>query len=38
MRSQLKVLPRVTVEALGNSLLDFTSLSDLEVWLASHPV
>lgn len=34
MRSQLDTLTVPQLESLGEALLDFTSLSDLEAWLA----
>ncbi|BAU14754.1 hypothetical protein LEP3755_53050 [Leptolyngbya sp. NIES-3755] len=36
MRSRLSSLPLATLEDLSEALLDFTSLSDLEQWLAEH--
>jgi len=37
MRTQIEALSIPQLELLGEALLDFTSLSDLEVWLASQP-
>ena len=37
LQSQVQALSLVQLESLGVDLLDFTSLSDLEDWLADHP-
>ena len=36
MRSRLSTLPLPVLEHLSEALLDFTSLSDLENWLAEN--
>ena len=36
LQSQIDRLPIAQVEALGEALLDFGSLADLEVWLAAQ--
>lgn len=36
-RSQVEVLSLTQLESLGEALLDFSSLPDLETWLAEHP-
>jgi predicted transposase/invertase (TIGR01784 family) len=36
VRSRLSTLPLLTLEDLGEALLDFTSLSDLQAWLAEQ--
>jgi len=36
-RSQVEALLLTQLELLGEALLDFSSLSDLEDWLAEHP-
>lgn len=33
IRSQIDLLPLNQIESLGEALLDFTNLSDLEQWL-----
>jgi hypothetical protein len=33
LRSQVEALPLAQLEALGEALLDFTGLSDLQAWL-----
>ncbi|MGF1523728.1 MAG: DUF4351 domain-containing protein [Leptolyngbyaceae cyanobacterium] len=33
MRTQIESLPLATLESLGEALLDFTAVSDLEQWL-----
>jgi len=38
LRSQISTLPLPRLEELGEALLDFTTLTDLEQWLASHPL
>jgi predicted transposase/invertase (TIGR01784 family) len=35
-QAQVKALPQEQLEALGEALLDFTGMADLEVWLESH--
>ena len=35
-RSQIEALPLEQLEALGDALLDFSSIADLESWLQSH--
>lgn len=37
VRSRIEVLTVPELEALGEALLDFTQLSDLEAWLQDHP-
>jgi len=37
LRSQISALPLPLLEELGEALLDFTALTDLEQWLAAHP-
>jgi Domain of unknown function (DUF4351) len=34
LQTQVEALPLKQLEALGEALLDFTSLADLERWLA----
>jgi Domain of unknown function (DUF4351) len=36
LETQISSLTLDELEGLGNALLDFTSFSDLEVWLQSH--
>ena len=36
IRSQIGILPLAQLEALGEALLDFSNVSDLEVWLANE--
>ncbi|GAP94343.1 hypothetical protein NIES2104_08540 [Leptolyngbya sp. NIES-2104] len=36
LRSRLSTLPLPLLEDLGEALLDFTTVSDLEQWLAEH--
>jgi Domain of unknown function (DUF4351) len=36
MRSQVEQLPRPQLEALGEALLDFKTIADLENWLAQN--
>ncbi|MDQ3814170.1 MAG: DUF4351 domain-containing protein, partial [Armatimonadota bacterium] len=36
LRRRIHALPTEKLEALGEALLDFTQLSDLEDWLATH--
>jgi len=36
VRSQIDTLPIEQLEALGEALLDFSGLPDLETWLASE--
>lgn len=38
MRSRLSALPLLILEDLSEALLEFTTLSDLENWLAIHEV
>jgi predicted transposase YdaD len=37
LQSQIQTLSLAQLEALGEALLDFTGLADLEVWLANLP-
>ncbi len=37
VRAQIAALTITQVESLGEALLDFSELRDLEVWLAEHP-
>ncbi|MEB3337649.1 MAG: Rpn family recombination-promoting nuclease/putative transposase [Leptolyngbyaceae bacterium] len=36
LRSQIEVLPLEQLEALGEALLDFRAIADLETWLQTH--
>ena len=36
LRSQVESVPPEQLESLGEALLDFTAIADLENWLASH--
>ncbi|MEL6381157.1 MAG: DUF4351 domain-containing protein [Cyanobacteria bacterium J06626_18] len=36
LRTQIESLPLVKLEALGEALLDFTAMSDLEQWLRDN--
>jgi predicted transposase YdaD len=36
LETQISALPLGELENLGDALLDFTSLSDLQLWLRSH--
>ena len=36
VRSQVETLPLAKLEALGEALLDFSGLPDLEAWLAQE--
>jgi hypothetical protein len=36
VRSQIAALPIAQLEALGEALLDFSGLSDLETWLTEQ--
>jgi hypothetical protein len=36
LTGQIQDLPLERIEALGEALLDFTNLADLETWLRQH--
>jgi predicted transposase YdaD len=36
LQERVKALPLERLENLGEALLDFTNLTDLEVWLSQH--
>jgi hypothetical protein len=37
-QAQIRALPRQQLEALGEALLDFTGMADLEGWLGSREI
>ncbi|MDH6060292.1 DUF4351 domain-containing protein, partial [Chrysosporum bergii ANA360D] len=36
--SQVQLLSLSQIETLGEDLLDFTTVNDLQQWLQSHPI